>query len=467
MTLFTENATSDTETLPNGLTPDAARAEAARAYELDRTHVFHSWSAQAEINPMTITASQGCHIWDGDGRRMLDFSSMMVNTNIGHQHPKVVAAIAEQAAKLCTVAPQYVNAARSEAARLVAERTPGDLNKIFFTNAGADAVEHAVRMARLHTGRYKVLARYRSYHGGTETAINLTGDPRRWANDHGNAGVVHFFGPFLYRSQFHATTEAEESERALAHLRDVIKMEGPSTIAAIILESIPGTAGIMVPPPGYLAGVRELCDEFGIVYIADEVMSGFGRSGRWFAIDHFDVVPDLLTFAKGVNSGYVPLGGVAISPEIAATFDHRAYPGGLTYSGHPLATAAAVATLTAMAEEGIVENAARVGAEVIGPTLRDIASRHPSVGEVRGAGVFWAVELVSDQETREPLAPYGTSSTAMNAVIAECKKLGLLPFANYNRVHVVPPCTVTDDEAREGLALLDRALDVADASLQG
>lgn len=449
--------------LPNGLTVEAARAEAERTYELDRAHVFHSWSAQAEISPMTISASQGSYVWDGDGSRLLDFSSQLVNTNIGHQHPKVVAAIAEQAAKLCTVAPQHANAARSEAARLIAERTPGELNKVFFTNGGADAVEHAVRMARLHTGKYKVLSRYRSYHGGTETAINLTGDPRRWPNDHGNTGTVHFFGPFLYRSHFHATTEAEETQRALAHLDEVIRLEGPSTIAAIILESIPGTAGIMVPPPGYLAGVRELCDRYGIVYIADEVMAGFGRSGKWFSIDHFDVVPDLLTFAKGVNSGYVPLGGVAINPAIAETFAHRAYPGGLTYSGHPLATAAAVATINAMEDEGMVDNAARVGAEVIAPGLAELAAKHRSIGEVRGAGVFWAVELVADQKTREPLAPYGGSSPAMNGVIAACKAGGLLPFANFNRIHVVPPCNVSADEVREGLMILDSALDVADA----
>ncbi|MGE2837207.1 aspartate aminotransferase family protein [Mycobacterium sp. SMC-4] len=453
--------------LPNGLSVEQARAEAARAYELDRAHVFHSWSAQAEISPMTLVAAQGCYVWDGDGNRLLDFSSMLVNTNIGHQHPKVVAAIAEQAAKLCTVAPQHANAARSEAARLIAERTPGELNHVFFTNGGAEAVEHAVRMARLHTGRHKVLSRYRSYHGGTQTAINLTGDPRRWPNDHGTSGVVHFFGPFLYRSQFHATTAEQESERALAHLHDVIRMEGPSTIAAIILEPIPGTAGIMVPPPGYLAGVRELCDEYGIVFIADEVMAGFGRTGKWFAIDHFGVTPDLLTFAKGVNSGYVPLGGVAISPQIAATFAHRAYPGGLTYSGHPLATAAAVATITAMADEGIVDNAARIGEQVLGPALHELAARHRCVGEVRGTGVFWAVELVADQATREPLAPYGSSSAAMNSVIAECKRLGLLPFANYNRIHVVPPCVITAEQARDGVALLDRALDVADAALAG
>lgn len=448
--------------LPNGLTVEAAKAEAARAYELDRAHVFHSWSAQEEISPMTITAAQGSYVWDGDGNRLLDFSSQLVNTNIGHQHPKVVAAIAEQAAKLCTVAPQYANAARSEAAQLVAERTPGELNKVFFTNGGADAVEHAVRMARLHTGRYKVLSRYRSYHGGTDTAVNITGDPRRWSNDYGNSGIVHFNGPFLYRSSFHAETEEQESQRALEYLDKLIQMEGPATIAAIILESIPGTAGIMVPPPGYMAGVREICDRYGIVFIADEVMAGFGRSGKWFSIEHFDVVPDLLTFAKGVNSGYVPLGGVAISPAIYETFAHRPYPGGLTYSGHPLATAAAVATINAMADEGMVENAAKIGAEVLAPGLAELAAKHRSVGEVRGAGVFWAVELVADQQTREPLAPYGGSSPAMAAVVGACKANGLLPFANYNRIHVVPPCNVTEAEAREGLAILDSALDVAD-----
>ncbi|WP_282783934.1 MULTISPECIES: aspartate aminotransferase family protein [unclassified Nocardia] len=453
-------------TLPNGLTPEAAREQAARAYELDRKHVFHSWSAQAALKPMVITAAQGSYVWDGDGNRLLDFSSQMVNTNIGHQHPKVVAAIREQAAKLCTVAPPHANDARSEAARLIAERTPGELNRIFFTNGGADAVEHAVRMARLHTDRPKVLARYRSYHGGTDTAVNLTGDPRRWPNDTGSSGVVHFFGPFLYRSQFHASTEAEESQRALEHLEQTILFEGPATIAAIILEPVPGTAGIMVPPPGYVAGVRELCDRHGIVLIADEVMAGFGRTGKWFAIQHFEgVVPDLITFAKGVNSGYVPLGGVAISPEIAATFDDRAYPGGLTYSGHPLATAAAVATIEAMTEERIVENAADIGERVIGPGLRELAERHPSIGEVRGLGVFWAVELVRDRGTREPLAPYGGTSQAMIDTVAAAKSAGLLLFVNFNRLHVVPPCTITEAEAKEGLGLLDQALTVADGHL--
>jgi len=450
------------QVLPSGQDLETAIAEGKRAYELDRQHVFHSWSAQATLKPMTVLASQGSYFWDGEGNRLLDFSCQLVNTNIGHQHPKVVAAIAEQAAKLCTVAPQHVNDARSEAARLIAERTPGDLNSIFFTNGGADSNEHAVRMARLHTGRYKVLARYRAYHGGTDTAINLTGDPRRWPNDYGNAGVVHFNGPFLYRTSFNAETEEQESQRALEYLDRLIQMEGPTSFAAIILESIPGTAGIMVPPPGYMAGVREICDRYGIMMITDEVMAGFGRTGKWFAINHFDVVPDLITFAKGVTSGYVPLGGVAISEAIAATFAERAYPGGLTYSGHPLATACAVATINAMEDEGMIDNAARVGEQLLGPGLRELAAKHPSVGDVRGLGVFWAIELVANQQTREPLAPYGGTSPEMAAVLAACKANGLAVFANFNRIHAVPPCNVSDDEVAEGLRALDAALTVAD-----
>lgn len=429
-----------------------------RAYALDRRHVFHSWSAQANRDPMVVTKAEGSWMWDGDGNRLLDFASQLVFTNLGHQHPRVVRAVQEQAGKLCTVAPAHVNAARSEAARLIAERTPAGLDRIFFTNGGADAIEHAIRMARLHTGRLKVLSAYRSYHGGTHLAVNVTGDPRRWASDHGAAGTVHFFAPFLYRSAFSATTEEQECERALAHLEQVVALEGPQAVAAIVLESIPGTAGIMVPPPGYLRGVREICDRHGIVLIADEVMTGFGRTGRWFAVEHDDVVPDLLTFAKGVNSGYVPLGGVAISDAIYRTFTDRPYPGGLTYSGHPLACAAAVATLEVLAEEHVVEHAADLGVRVLGPALHELATRHPWIGEVRGTGVFWAIELVADRTTREPLAPYGGSSPAMAAILSACRDEGLVPFANFNRIHVVPPLTISEAEAREGLAMLDRAL---------
>lgn len=436
-------------------------------HALDRAHVFHSWSAQAALDPLVIAGASGSEVWDHEGTRWLDFSSQLVNTNIGHQHPRVVAAIKEQADRLCTVAPQHANDRRGEAAQRIVSLAPEGFERVFFTNGGADAIEHAVRMARLHTGRTKVLATYRSYHGGTTTAVNLTGDPRRWPNELGVTGISHFFGPFLYRSHFHATTIDEERERALAHLDEVIRFEGPGTIAAIVLETIPGTAGIMVPPPGYLQGVRELCDRYGIVMILDEVMAGFGRTGAWFALDHFDVTPDLITFAKGVNSGYVPLGGVIISEPLARSFDERVFPGGLTYSGHPLACAAAVATIDTMHDEGIVDNAARIGAEVLGPELAAMAERHPSIGEVRGLGVFWAVELVRDRATREPLAPYGGSSPAMAATLAACKQGGLLPFANFNRIHVVPPCTITEDEARRGLAILEAALEVADGYVDG
>ncbi|GAA2263725.1 aspartate aminotransferase family protein [Streptomyces amakusaensis] len=448
--------------------PPADPCAGAAVKAADRAHVFHSWSAQGLIDPLAVAGAEGSYFWDYEGKRYLDFTSGLVFTNIGYQHPRVVAAIQEQAGKLATFAPAFAIEARSEAARLIAERTPGDLDKIFFTNGGAEAIENAVRMARLHTGRPKVLSAYRSYHGGTATAINVTGDPRRWPSDSGTSGVVHFWAPFLYRTPFYATTEAEEAERALRHLEDTIAFEGPGTVAAIVLETVPGTAGIMVPPPGYLAGVREICDRYGIVFVLDEVMAGFGRTGKWFAAEHFDVVPDLLTFAKGVNSGYVPLGGVAISAEIAATFETRPYPGGLTYSGHPLACAAAVATIGVMADEGVVEQAARIGEDVIGPGLRELAERHPSVGEVRGLGAFWALDLVRDPATREPLVPYnatGEANAPMAAFAAACKARGLWPFVNMNRTHVVPPCNISQAEAKEGLAVLDEALSVADGFL--
>ncbi len=440
-------------------TPDPARG--AEVYALDRAHVFHSWSAQAALNPMLIAGAEGSYVWDYDGNRFLDFSSQLVNVNIGHQHPKVVAAIQEQAGRLATIAPQHANDARGEAAQRIAGLAPDGLNKVFFTNGGADAVENAIRMARLHTNKHKVLSFYRSYHGNTGAAITATGDPRRWPNEFA-AGHVHFFGPYLYRSSFWATTEAEETERALAHLEQVIQFEGPATIAAVLLESVVGTAGVLIPPPGYLAGVRALCDKYGIVYIADEVMSGFGRTGAWFAFEHFDVVPDLIAFAKGSNSGYIPVGGVVISDAIAATFDTRVFPGGLTYSGHPIACASIVASIDAMKEEGIVENAARIGEAVLGPGLRELADRHPVIGEVRGLGVFWALDLVSNRATREMLAPYGGTSPAMTELVAEAKKRGMLPFTNFNRLHVVPPCTVTDAEAKEGLAILDEVFTIVD-----
>ncbi|MFM8868444.1 MAG: aspartate aminotransferase family protein [Ilumatobacteraceae bacterium] len=436
----------------------------------DRAHVFHSWSVQGALNPVEIAGAEGSYMWDSSGKRYLDFSSQLVNVNIGHQHPKLVAAIQEQAAKLCTIAPSFVNEARSEAARLITDLAPGDMNMVFFTNGGAEAAENALRMARLYTGRHKALTTYRSYHGATSGAIALTGDPRRWPNETGASGAVKFWGPYPYRSAFHATNEQEECERALQHLEDVLMVEGPHTVAMIALESVVGTNGILVPPDGYLQGVRALCDKFGIVMMCDEVMAGFGRCGEWFAVDKWNVVPDLICFAKGVNSGYIPLGGVILGAKISEYFKDKMYPGGLTYSGHPLACAAAVASINIFKEEKIVENARNVGAQVIGPELAKLKERHPSVGDVRGLGVFWAIELVRNRDTRKPLVPYnasGPDAKPMLELAAACKERGLWPFTHFNRMHVVPPCTVTPDEVREGIAIIDEVLSIADSYYEG
>jgi taurine---2-oxoglutarate transaminase len=431
----------------------------ARTSELDRGHVFHSWSAQGGLALLPIAGGHGTRVWDHSGRRYLDFSSQLVNVNIGHQHPAVVAAIQEQAATLATIGPATANLTRGIAAQRIAARAPEGFNKVFFTNGGADAIENAIRMARLHTGRDKVVSTYRSYHGNTGGAVVATGDWRRLPNEYARAHV-HVFGPYLYRSEFWATTPEQESERALQHLRRVVESEGPASVAAILLETIPGTAGILMPPPGYLSGVRALADEFGIMLILDEVMAGFGRTGEWLALDAFDVVPDLIAFAKGVNSGYVPVGGVIISDPIASTFDDRVFPGGLTYSGHPLAAASIVASIDAMDSEGIVTHAKEVGTDVIGPGLTTLADKHPVIGEVRGAGVFWAVELVADPTTREPL-----SAALMGRAKGELVSRGLLPFIADNRIHVVPPCVVTADEVAEALATYDEVLTLLDEEM--
>ena len=456
MTLTTPDLSAD-------LTPDPDGDARVRAN--DRGHVFHSWSAQALIDPLPVAGGDGATFWDYAGNSYLDFSSQLVNLNLGHQHPDLVAAIQRQAGELATIQPAMANGTRGELARLISEVAPEGFSKVFFTNGGADANENAVRMARLVTGKRKVLAMYRSYHGNTSTAITLTGDPRRWANEPADASVVHFFGPYAYRSAFHAADEAEETARALEHLEQTIILEGASTIGAIILETVVGTNGVLVPPPGYLPGVRALCDKYGIVYIADEVMVGFGRIGEWFAVDAFDVTPDLITFAKGVNSGYVPLGGVVISDAIAQHFDTVSFPGGLTYSGHPLACAPGIATFEVFRRDGILERVRDLGERVVEPRLRAMAEKHPSIGEVRGRGLFWAIELVRDRETREPLVPFnaaGPAAAPMTAFAAACKKAGLWPFTHFNRVHVAPPLVITEEELVRGLDIIDEALAVAD-----
>ncbi|MCS5718923.1 aspartate aminotransferase family protein [Herbiconiux sp. CPCC 205763] len=427
------------------------------ALELDRAYVFHSWSAQATLKPMVIAGGAGSTVWDFEGNEFLDFSSQLVNTNIGHQHPAVVSAIKEQADILTTVAPAHANLTRGKAAQRILARAGNSFSKVFFTNGGADANENAIRMARLYTGRDKVLSHYRSYHGNTGAAVVATGDWRRVPNEFAR-GHVHFFGPFAYRSEFWATSPEQESERALQHLERVIQSEGSTSIAAILIETIPGTAGVLVPPPGYLAGVRALADKYGIVLIFDEVMAGFGRTGSWFAFQALAeqegglVEPDLISFAKGVNSGYVPAGGVIISPSIADIFDDNVFPGGLTYSGHPLAMASIVGTLDAMEDEGIVTNAAHIGRDLLAPGLAALAEKYPIIGEVRGLGVFWALDLVSAPSTRAPLSPGG-----VGALKAALLARGLLPFTADNRLHVVPPCVVTDAEVERALTIYDEA----------
>ncbi len=418
----------------------------------DTDSVFHSWSAQATLAPFVIAGGKGSEVWDYEGNTYLDFSSMLVNVNIGHQHPKVIEAIHAQADILTTVAPAHANNMRALAAEKILAHAPDKFKQIFFTNGGADANENAIRMARIHTGRDKVISFYRSYHGNTGAAIVATGDWRRIPNEY-SRGHVHVFGPHLYRTEYWSTTPEQETERALHHLERVIQAQGPDSIAAFLIETVPGTAGILTPPPGYLKGVRALADKYGIILILDEVMAGFGRTGQWFAFDAFDVVPDLITFAKGVNSGYIPVGGVIISGDIAKTFDERVFPGGLTYSGHPLASASIVAAIGAMEDEGVIENALTIGETVLGPGLRELQAKHDVIGDVRGSGVFWALEFVTDRETREPVpaAWMGKLKTALFAA-------HLVPFMADNRLHVVPPCVVTAEEARRGIEIIDRVL---------
>ncbi|GHB17300.1 aspartate aminotransferase family protein [Salinicola rhizosphaerae] len=437
----------------DSMTPDAVSNE--YVYQLDRQNVFHSWSSQGNLSPLVIAGGRGCKMWDYSGKEYLDFSSQLVNTNIGHQHPKVIAAIQAQAGELATVAPAHANLARGEAAKRILAHAPQGFEKVFFTNAGADANENAIRMARAYTGRDKILSAYRSYHGNTGAAIVATGDPRRVPNEFAR-GHAHFFNPYLYRSDFWASNEEEECERALMHLKRVIECEGPKSIAAILLESIPGTAGMLIPPKGYLEGVRRLADQHGILLILDEVMAGFGRTGRWFAFEHFNVKPDLIVFAKGVNSGYVPAGGVVVSEPICRHFDDHMFFGGLTYSGHPLAMAAIVATLDTMEAEGIVDNADRVGNGVLADGLKQIAEKHAIVGETRGVGVFHALELVSDRDSRAPLP-----APAMAKIKGALIEKGLLPFVVENRIHVVPPCIVSEAEVEQGLSILDDVLSTA------
>jgi taurine--2-oxoglutarate transaminase len=428
---------------------------------LCRRHTVYEWSVQSKVDPIPVARAEGVHFWTPEGKRFLDFNSQLMCSNIGHSHPKVVRAIQEQAARLAYVHPFMATEVRARLGAKLAEITPGDIDTFFFTNGGAEANENAIRIARVVTGRHKILTRYRSYHGGTAGAIALTGDPRRWASEPGVPGIVR-------APDFHkwGRPSPEPLDVCLRDIEDIIRYEGGQNIAAFIMEPVVGTNGILIPPDGYMQGVREICDRHGILLIADEVMSGFGRTGRWFAVDHWRVVPDIMTIAKGLTSAMVPLGAVAMRPAIAATFKDRAFPGGLTYNSHPLGCAAANATLAVYEEEDLIARAARMG-EVLRARAREIASRHPSVGATRSIGLFGIFELVRNRATYEPMAPYNGTSEEMAALGRFFRDQGLYTFVRWNTFFTNPPLIVSEAQLEEGLAIIDRGLDITDRAVEG
>jgi len=438
---------------------------------LSKEHVFYRWSAQAKVNPIAVERVKGVYFWDIHDKRYLDFNSMMMCVNIGHGNDRVIHAMQEQAAVLPYAAGGMTTKIRALASKTLADITPGKkLSKILFTLGGADANENAIKLARGHTGRAKILTRYRSYHGATMGAMALTGDPRRHMWEPSTMpGVVHFLDPYRYRSTFHRTnpdiSEAEFARDYLNHLEEIILYEGPETIAGILMESVTGTNGIIIPPQGYMQGVRALCDKYGIVMIADEVMSGFGRTGKWFAIEHWNVVPDIITMAKGLTSAYAPLGAMAMKPEIAAAFDEHAFESGLTYTSHPISLAAAVANINVMKEDKVVEHSASMGA-VLRKMLTDLGEAHPSVGEVRNIGLFGILELVRDRKTKEPMAPWNGSAPEMVALKKYCTDHGLFLYTHWHTVLIIPPLIITEEELKEGMDILDEALEITDKAVK-
>jgi taurine--2-oxoglutarate transaminase len=437
---------------------------------LSKEHVFYTWSAQAKVNPIAVKRAKGVYFWDVEDKRYLDFNSMTMCVNIGHGDERVIKAMQDQAAELPYAAPGMTTKARALASKLVAEITPhGALTKILFTLGGADANENAIKLARGYTGRHKILARYRSYHGATAGAMAATGDPRRLVWEPGlMPGVVHFLDPYRYRSTFHRThpdiSEEDFAQDYLNHLEEIIQYEGPETIAAILMETVTGTNGVIIPPQGYLQGVRALCDRYGMVMIADEVMSGFGRTGKWFAVEHWDVVPDMITMAKGLTSAYAPLGAVAMEPQIAAAFNERVFEGGLTYTAHPISLAAAIANIRVMREDQIVEHAAGMG-KVLKRMLTDLGEAHPSVGEVRNIGLFGILELVKDRKTKEPMTPWNGSSPEMTALKTFCLDHGLFLYTHWHTVLIIPPLIITEEQLKEGFEVLDKALEITDRAV--
>jgi taurine---2-oxoglutarate transaminase len=426
--------------------------------ELCVRHTLYDWSAQASLKPMAIASAKGVHFSTVDGRRFLDFNSQLMCVNAGHGDRRIIEAIKAQADQLAFISPTMATEPRARLGKKLAELLPGDIDKVFFTLGGADANENAIKMARAVTGRPKILARYRSYHGSTGNVVMATGDPRRWANEH-SGGVVHVLDPY------HGVERGTDAAGpALQQLEETIRLEGPETIAAFILEPITGTNGILIPPDGYLEGVREICTRYGIQMICDEVMTGFGRTGRWFAVDHWGVVPDLITMAKGLTSSYVPLGAVGMRPHIAAYFEDHVFWGGLTYNSHPIGCAAALATIQAYEEDDMVGNSQRLGA-VLARQHQRLQERHPCVGAVRSIGLFGAIELVRDRLTLEPLAPFNGTSPEMKAIGHALLDAGLYTFIRWNTIMTNPPLCITEAELDEGFEILDGALEIGDRAL--
>lgn len=426
------------------------------------TYNLQSWSKQKGLDPIPIEKTDGIYMWDYDGNRYTDMSSQLVNLNVGHGNRAIIDAIKEQAEKYCYLSPSYGSEPRGELAKMIIELMPDNMGKVFFTNGGADANENAVKIARMFTGRQKVFSRYRSYHGSTYGAGNLTGEPRRYPLEPGAPGFVKFFDPYIYRDNLPFKTEKEASEYYVAKLREQVIYEGTDNVAAIVMETITGSNGVIIPPDGYLQGVRSICDEFGIMMICDEVMAGFGRTGKMFAFENFGVKPDIVTFAKGITCGYVQLGGVVVSKDIAAYFDDHLLSCGLTYSGHPLACAAGVACLNFYKDTNILDNVNRSGA-ALAECLYTLKEKHSSVGDVRCIGLFSAIELVCDKESREPLVPYGKDPDGkMKKLIGLLKEKGFMTYSHENMILISPPLIITPEQIREEMAKVDEVLFIAD-----
>jgi len=427
---------------------------------LCKQYTLYDWMAQSAADPLPVDHAKGVYFWTTDGKRYIDFNSQLMSVNAGHGDPRIIEAIKRQAEKLAYVNPFLAHEPRALLGKKLAELLPGDIDKVFFTLGGADANENAVKLARAVTGRYKVVSRYRSYHGSTGVAMAMTGDPRRWANDLGTSGVVRVLDPYHGPQR-----EVDSAEESLEYLEETIQLEGPHTIAAFFLETVTGTNGVLIPPDGYLQGVRELCDRYGILMVCDEIMSGFGRTGAWFAVDHWKVVPDIITMAKGLTSSYVPLGAVGMRPKVAEHFEKNVFYGGLTYNSHPLACAAALGTIQAYEEDDMIGNARRMGA-VMRAHHQELADKHPCVGLTRSIGLFGILELVRDRRTMEPLAPFNGTSDEMKAIARYFREHGLYTFLRWHSIMTNPPLCITEDELDEGFAIIDKALDLADQGVR-